>query len=197
MIDNFISNLQDGIYHIIHISDAYHHILFLIVLVLPYLFKDWKRILLLIFIFTVGHSLALSLVTYNIIRVNINVISFLIPLTILIIALYTIFTAGKKSHHPKIGLLFFIALFFGLIHGLGFENDLNSILSSSENKLLGVLEIALGLLIGQLIIAFIVVFLSFLCQTIFRFTRRDWIMVISSIVLGCLLPMLINSSLFS
>ena len=196
MIDNFISNLQDGMYHVLHIS-AYDHILFLIVLMLPYLFKDWKRILLLITVFTVGHCLSLSLVTYNIISVDIKVISLLIPFTILIVALFNIFTSGKKTHHTKFGLLFFITLFFGLIHGLGFANDLNNLISASENKLLAILEIALGMEIGQLVIAFIVIFLSFLCQTIFRFSKRDWVMVISAIVLGFVLPMLINSSLFS
>jgi hypothetical protein len=196
MIDNFISNLQDGIYHVLHMS-AYDHILFLIVLTLPYLFKDWKRILLLITVFTVGHCLSLSLVTYNIISVNINVVTFLIPLTILIVALFNIFTAGKKTHQTKIGLLFFITLFFGLIHGLGFANDLNRLISASENKLLAILEIALGIEIGQLIIAFIVIFLSFICQTIFRFSKRDWMLVISAIVLGCVLPILITSELFS
>ncbi|WP_323789208.1 HupE/UreJ family protein [Psychroserpens sp.] len=196
MIDNLISNLQVGIYHVLHIN-AYDHILFLLVLTLPYLFKDWKRILLLISIFTIGHCLSLSLVTYNIISVDIKVISFLIPLTILIVALFNIFTAGKKAQQSKMGLLFFIALFFGLIHGLGFENDLNASLSASENKLLAIIEIALGIEIGQLVIAFIVIFLSFLCQTIFRFSKRDWIMVISAIALGCVLPMLINSKLFS
>ncbi|WP_431132556.1 HupE/UreJ family protein [Psychroserpens mesophilus] len=196
MIDNFISNLQDGIYHVLHIN-AYEHILFLIVLILPYLFKDWKRILLLITVFTVGHCLSLSLVTYNIISVDLKVISFLISFIILIVALFNIFTAGKKVLHTKIGVLFFITLFFGLVHGLGFADNLNALTTASENKLLAILEIALGLEIGQLIVAFIIVFLSFLCQTLFRFSKRDWIMVISAIVLGSLIPILINSSIFS
>ncbi|WCO01971.1 HupE/UreJ family protein [Psychroserpens ponticola] len=196
MIDNFISNLQDGIYHVLHFS-AFDHILFLIVLTLPYLFKDWKRLLLIITLFTFGHCISLSLVTYNIISVDIKVISFLIPLTISIVALFNIFTSGKKILQTKTGLLFLIAFIFGLVHGLGFENDLNSLISASENKLLAILEIALGIEIGQLVITFIVIFLSFLCQTIFRFSKRDWVMVISSIVLGCVLPMLINSKLFS
>ena len=109
----------------------------------------------------------------------------------------TSFTAGRKTHHPKIGLLFFITLFFGLIHGLGFANDLNTLISASENRFIAILEIALGIEIGQLVIAFIVIFLSFICQTIFRFSKRDWVMVISAIVLGSVLPMLINSNLFS
>lgn len=196
MIDNFISNLQDGIYHVLHMN-AYDHILFLIVLTVPYLFKDWKRVLLLITVFTVGHCLTLSLATYNVISVNANVVAFLIPLTILVVALFNIFTAGKKTHQTKIGLLFFMALFFGLIHGLGFADDLNSLITATENKFIAILEIALGIEIGQLIIAFIVIFLSFICQTIFRFSKRDWVMVISAIVLGSVLPLLINSQLFS
>ena len=166
MIDNFISNLQDGIYHVLQIS-TYDHILFLIALTVPYLFKDWKRILLLITVFTFGHFLSPSLVAYNIISVNTKVISFLIPLTILIVSLFNIFSAGKKTYHTKIGLLFFITLFFGLIHGLGFTNELNTLISDSENKLLAILEITMGIEIGLFVIAFIVIFLSFLCQTIF------------------------------
>ncbi|MCB0382195.1 MAG: HupE/UreJ family protein [Psychroserpens sp.] len=196
MIDNFISNLQDGIYHVLHLS-AYDHILFLIVLALPYLFKDWKRILLLISVFTVGHCLTLALVSYHIISIDNKLVTFLIPLTIFIVALFNIFTAGRKTQQIKIGLLFFMSLFFGLIHGLGFANHLNHLIGSSENKLLAIVEIALGIEIGQLIIAFIVLFLSFLCQTIFRFSKRDWVMVISAIVLGIVLPMLVNSNLFS
>lgn len=195
MIDNFISHLQDGIYHILDVG-AYDHILFLTVLLLPYLFKDWKRILLLITVFTIGHCMSLTLATYNIISVNRNVIALLIPLTILIISVYNIFTAGK-TNHTKIGLMFFITLFFGLIHGLGFAEDLNTLISASENKLLAILEIALGMEIGQLVVAFLVVFISFLCQTIFRFSKRDWVMVISAVVLGCVLPILIHNELFS
>lgn len=196
MIDNFISNLQNGIYHVININ-AYDHILFLTVLMLPYLFKDWKRLTLLVTIFTIAHCMSLYLVTYNIISVNINLLSFLIPLTILILALINIFTAGKKTHQTKIGLLFIVTLFFGLVHGLGFQNDLETLMPASENKLLAIIEIALGIQIGQLVIAFIVIFMSFLCQTIFKFSKRDWTMVISAIVLGCVLPMLIQSKLFS
>lgn len=196
MIDNFISNLQNGIYHVININ-AYDHILFLTVLMLPYLFKDWKRLTLLVTIFTIAHCMSLYLVTYNIISVNINLLSFLIPLTILILALINIFTAGKKTHQTKIGLLLIVTLFFGLVHGLGFQNDLETLMPASENKLLAIIEITLGIQIGQLVIAFIVIFMSFLCQTIFKFSKRDWTMVISAIVLGCVLPMLIQSKLFS
>ena len=194
MMDNFLSNFQDGFYHVLHLS-AYDHILFLIVLSVPYLFRDWKRILMLITVFTIGHCISLALTVYDIINVNVKLVTILIPLTILVVALFNVFTAGKKSHGSKIGLLFFTTLFFGLIHGLGFLNTFEGMVSNTENKLIALLEIGLGLEMGQLLVAFIVVFLSFLCQTIFRFSKRDWVMVISAIVVGFVLPMLINSTL--
>jgi hypothetical protein len=196
MLDDFLSNLQHGIYHILNVN-AYEHIVFLIVLAVPYLFKDWKRILLLITVFTLGHTVSLLLATYNVISVNSSLVGFLIPLIILVVALYNVFTAGKKAHNEKVGILFLSTLFLGLIHGLGYAGTFESLIKASDNKLLSALEISLGIEVGQIIVAFIVVFLGFLCQTIFRFSKRDWVMVVSAIVVGLLIPMLIRSNIFS
>jgi hypothetical protein len=176
---------------------AYDHILFLIVLSVPYLFKDWKRLLFLVTMFTLGHTLSLALTTYDVINVNAKFVEFLIPITILIIALYNVFTAGKKAQNEKVGLLFFATLFFGLVHGLGYVSTFESLINNSNNKLISLLEISLGIEFGQLIVAFIVLFIGFLCQTIFRFSKRDWVMVISAVVVGLLIPMLIHSELLS
>ena len=196
MLNDFLSNMQYGMYHILDVN-AYDHILFLIVLTIPYLFKDWKRILFLVTIFVIGHSVSLAFATYDVISVSNKWIEFLIPMTVLIIALFNVFTAGKKTQNKKVGLLFFITLFFGLIHGLGFVNVFESTISKSENKLISLLEISLGIEVGQLIVVFIILFLAFLCQTLFRFSKRDWVMVISAIVVGLLIPMLIKSNIFA
>ena len=196
MFDTFLSYLQHGMYHVLNVN-AYDHILFLIVLSLPYLFKDWKRVLLLITVFTIGHTLSLILATYHIINVNRQLVELLIPITILIIALYNVFTAGKKAQAEKAGILLFTTLFFGLIHGLGYVDNFEKLVNKAQNKLITILELSLGIEIGQLIVAFIVVFLGFICQTLFRFSKRDWVMIISAVVVGLLIPMLINSKLFS
>ena len=196
MLDEFLINLQYGMYHVLNIK-AYDHILFLIVLSVPYLFKDWKRILFLITIFTLGHTVSLALATYNIINVNSKVTAFLIPVTIFIIALYNVFTAGKKAQNEKVGILFFATLFLGLIHGLGYVGIFESTIKANDNKFLSLLEISLGIEVGQIIVGFIVIFLGFLCQTIFRFSKRDWVMVISAVVIGVLIPMLIRLGVFS
>ena len=90
MFDNFWFNVQYGINHVLDLK-AYDHVLFLIVLTVPYLFKDWKRVFLLITMFTLGHTLSLILAVYNIISVKATMVEFLIPITILIVALFNVF----------------------------------------------------------------------------------------------------------
>ncbi|OBX26390.1 HupE/UreJ protein [Gelidibacter algens] len=196
MLDNFWFNMQYGMNHVLDIN-AYDHVLFLLVLTVPYMFKDWKRVLLLVTMFTLGHTISLVLAVYGVISINTNLVEFLIPITIMVVAIYNIFTAGKKAPNEKIGILFFLTLFFGLIHGLGFAGEFKMFVGRSDNKLLPLIEFALGIELAQLIIVFVVLFLGFLCQTIFRFSRRDWMMVLSAIVVGLVIPMLINSKFLS
>jgi len=195
MLENFWFNVEYGINHVLDIN-AYDHVLFLIVLTIPYVFKDWKRVLLLVSVFTLGHTLSLSLAAYGAVSVSANLVEFLIPLTILIVALFNVFTAGKGAQKEKVGILFISTLFFGLIHGLGFAREFKMFVGSSDSKLVPLLEFALGIEIAQIIIVFLVLFLGFLFQTVFRFTKRDWIMVVSSIVVGLVIPMLLSNKIW-
>lgn len=195
MLDNFLFNVKHGINHVLDIH-AYDHILFLIVLSIPFVFKDWKRVIVLVTVFTLGHTLSLILATYNVVRINSQIVEFLIPITILIVAVYNIFTAGKGPQKEKIGLLFITTLFFGLIHGLGFAREFEKLQKPSDNKFILLLEFALGIEIAQIIIVFLVLFISYVVQTIFRFTKRDWVMIISAIVVGLTIPMILNNPIF-
>ena len=195
MIENFWFNVEYGMNHVLDIN-AYDHVLFLIVLTIPYIFKDWKRVFLLVSVFTIGHTLSLTLAAYGTISVSYELVEFLIPVTILIIALFNVFTAGKGAQKEKIGVLFISTLFFGLIHGLGFAREFKMFVGSSDSKLVPLLEFALGIEIAQLVIVFLVLFLGFLFQTVFRFSKRDWIMVVSSIVVGLVIPMLLANKIW-
>lgn len=192
MFENFWFNVQYGINHVLDIK-AYDHVLFLIVLTVPYLFKDWKRVLLLVTMFTLGHTLSLVLAVYNIVSVKAVMVEFLIPITILIVGLFNVFTSGKGAQKEKVGVLFLSTLFFGLIHGLGFAREFKMLLGDSDSKLVLLLEFALGIELAQIIIVFVVLLLGYIMQTIFRFNKRDWIMVISAIVVGLVIPMILNS----
>jgi hypothetical protein len=196
MLDSFLKFLELGLYHIVNFK-SYDHILFLVVLTIPYLFKDWKRLLLLVSSFTLGHTLSLLLGVYDIVNLNVNVTEWLIPFTIIVMALYNIFTSGKSSKYSNPIVLFSVVLFFGFIHGLGFANAFESLVRPNESTLLSVLEFALGIELGQFIIVFCVLFFGFVGQTIFRFSVRDWVMVLSAVVIGLMLPLIVNSPLFS
>ena len=192
MLENFWFNVEYGINHVLDIN-AYDHVLFLIVLTVPYMFKDWKRVFLLVSMFTLGHTLSLVLASYDVVKINASIVEFLIPITILIVALFNVFTSGKGAQKEKVGVLFLSTLFFGLIHGLGFAREFKMLLGDSDSKLLLLFEFALGIEIAQLIIVLVVLLIGYIVQTIFRFSKRDWIMVISAIVVGLVIPMILHS----
>jgi len=185
-----------GLKHVLDIS-AYDHILFLIALMIPYAFKDWQRVLLLVSLFTIGHTLALFLSVFGIVKIQVNVVEFLIPITILITAIFHLFTAGKSGKQESITFVALITVFFGLIHGLGFSNYFNTIMvGSNSDKLFPLLEFALGIEAAQIIVVLIVLIFSYIVQTFFRFSKRDWALVLSAFVIGVVLPMILQSEIF-
>ncbi|PTX44827.1 HupE/UreJ protein [Christiangramia gaetbulicola] len=180
-----------------HVLDwqAYDHVLFLIVLVASYGFSTWKRVLWLVTLFTLGHTLALFLSVYEIVRVDSNYVEFLIPVTILATAIFDIATAGKKVRNTNFNILYFTTVFFGLIHGLGFSSYFKMIAAGSDSKFLPLIEFALGIEAAQVIVVLGVMIIGFLLQNVFKVSKRDWILVTASIVTGIVLPILIDSYL--
>lgn len=188
---------EKGLRHILDLS-AYDHILFLIALTIPYAFKDWKRLLLLVTIFTVGHTVSLLLSVFGVVIIKVNLVEFLIPITILIIAFFNLFTAGKSSKQESISVIGFVTLFFGIVHGLSFAGYFNTLMGGSpQSKLLPLSEFSLGIEASQIIVVFIVLILSYIVQTFFRFSKRDWTLVMSSFVIGVVLPMIISSEIWN
>ena len=185
-----------GINHVLDFN-GYDHILFLIALTVPYAVKDWKRILILVSIFTIGHTLALLLSVFNIIVVKVTIVELLIPITILITAFYNIFTAGNTSKQDGISFMGIVTLTFGVIHGLGFSNYFKSMITGSIiDKLVPTLEFALGIEAAQIIIISLVLLLSFVTLTLFRFNKRDFTLIMSAFVLGVVVPLIIGSSIW-
>ncbi len=185
-----------GLKHVLDIN-GYDHVLFLIALAVPYTFKDWKKVVLLVSLFTVGHTLALILSVFEVVIIKANLVEFLIPITILITALFHLFTAGKSGKKESITFVAFVTLFFGIIHGLGFSNYFKAILpGNSSDKLIPLLEFALGIEAAQIIVVFVVLVLSYMVQTFFRFSKRDWTLVMSSFVVGVVLPMIVESDIW-
>jgi hypothetical protein len=185
-----------GLHHVLDIH-AYDHVMFLMALTVPYTFKDWKNILLLVSLFTVGHTTALIMSVYGVLKVNSTYIEFLIPITILATAVYNLFNSGKKaSNTGNVNFIAFTTLFFGLIHGLGFSNYFKIIIDEGDSKLLPLLEFALGIEGAQLIVVLTVLTLSFALQRFGKLNKRDWILITSAFVAGVVVPMIIESEIW-
>lgn len=195
-MQEFLIYFNMGLTHVLDYN-AYDHILFLIALMIPYAFKDWQRVLLLVSLFTIGHTLALLLSVFGIVRIQANLVEFLIPITILVTAIFHLFTAGKSGKKESITFVAIVTVFFGLIHGLGFSNYFNSIMAGTRaDKLIPLLEFALGIEAAQIIVVLAVLIVAYLVQTGFRFSKRDWALVMSAFVIGVVLPMIIQSEIF-
>ncbi len=185
-----------GLHHVLDIH-GYDHLLFLIVLTVPYVAKDWKRILILVSFFTLGHSLSLLLSVFNVITIKTSLVELLIPITILVTALYNLIMAGKTSKTSNLSFISGVTIFFGIIHGLGFSTYFNSILPGKPVDKLGPLfEFALGIESAQIVVVLGVLILAFIAQTLFRFNKRDFTLIMSSFVIGVILPLLIENPIW-
>ena len=197
MISEFWVYFEIGLKHVLNLA-ACDHLMFLIALTVPYSFKDWKRLLLLVSIFTLGHSIAMLLSVFGFVNIKVNLIEFLIPITILGVAFFNFFTIRKSSQKESIGIIGFVTLFFGLIHGLGFANYLKILLSgSTRHKLLPLSEFALGIETAQIYVVFVVLILSYIFQTLFRFSKCDWTIIMSAFVIRVIVPMIISSEIWN
>jgi hypothetical protein len=170
-----------GLQHILDIQ-GFDHILFVLALCAVYVARDWKKILILVTAFTIGHSLTLALATFNVIQIRADVIEFLIPVTIAFTALITLFKP-KPSSGRGIQLNYLFAVFFGLIHGLGFSNYLKALLGKETSIWQPLLSFNIGLEVGQIIIVLAFLLLTSLVN-LAGVNRKEWTLVVSAFVLG-------------
>jgi len=184
--------IREGLYHITDIR-GYDHILFVAALCLPYLLNDWKKVLVLVTAFTIGHSVTLALSVYNKILIPSRWIEFLIPVTIMITALQN--TWVKKFDLKKDRARYTAALLFGLIHGMGFSNYLRSMMGKDEQIISQLLAFNIGLELGQVLIVLFVMLLGFIFVNIFKAPRREWILFVSGGIFSVALIMTLERAL--
>lgn len=191
-MSTFSVYLQLGFEHILDIN-GYDHILFVIALCTLYTFTDWKKVLILITAFTIGHSVTLALATLNVVSISSELIEFLIPVTIFITAFANIIRRTKYLTQNKIQANYWFALFFGLIHGLGFSNYLKAIMGKSNNIVTELLAFNIGLELGQIIIVLVFLFITSIILLLFNVKQRDWKLVISSAVGGIAIMLMMEN----
>jgi len=179
-MNDFQIYLHLGFKHIIDLAGS-DHILFIVALTARYIWSDWKQLLVLVTAFTIGHSITLALSVMQWVNIPVNLIELLIPVTIVITALVN-FGVKSFDFRSKYPIIYFFALFFGLIHGLGFSNYLRSLLGKEESILPPLFSFNLGLELGQLLIVSVILIISFIFVSLLKLDRRRIVQVISGIV---------------
>ena len=177
-----------GWQHIIG-RDALDHQLFILALAAIYVIKEWKQVLILVTAFTIGHSITLFLSVKEIISINSNWVEFLIPCTIIFTAITNLFL--KKFTTKTIRINYFLALFFGLIHGLGFANTIRIALASDQSLGWGLFGFNVGLEAGQIVVVMIILLISFLVLNVLKANRREWVIFAS----GCAFSVALHTAI--
>ncbi|HEY6974960.1 MAG TPA: HupE/UreJ family protein [Chitinophagaceae bacterium] len=179
-----------GIEHITDLNGL-DHILFITALCLRYMISDWKKLLILVTAFTIGHSITLALSTLNIISISRNWTEFFIAVTIIITAFNNCLVKDFKFK-TKYPTIYFFALFFGLIHGLGFSSLLKSMLGKDQSIVVQLLAFNLGLEVGQLIIVACILIISFVLINFFRINRKFYLLFASGGIAALALEMAVE-----
>lgn len=178
-----------GWHHIIS-TDALDHILFIVALAVIYRLEDWRKVVILVTAFTIGHFLTLILSVTDLIRANPEWVEFLIPLTIVITAMYNLLNANLQP--PPASSPYALALVFGLVHGLGYANAIRFVLVEEQSLGWSLFAFNFGLEIGQIVVVLAALILG---EGVLRFTplqRRYWVVIVSSIVILVAMNMVID-----
>ena len=187
--------LDLGVFHILDFA-GYDHMLFVMAIATIYLINDWRKVLILVTAFTIGHSITLALATLELIKYDLELIEFLIPLTISITALANLFNRDRRRFEVtqrKGYINYFFAGFFGTIHGLGFSSYLKVLLGAEQNIIKPLFAFNIGLEIGQMVIMILFLTLSTVFVDFFGVDRRDWKLIISSIILGISVTLILGT----
>lgn len=167
--------------------DALDHILFIAALAAIYMLRDWKQVLILVTAFTAGHSITLVLSTKQWIVASESLVEFLIPCTILVTAVSNLLQKDFTTKNFRVN--YFLALAFGLVHGLAFANTLRMILASDQSFAWSMFSFSVGLECAQI---GVVLLILLLCQGVvglLKVQRRHWVIFLSAAVFGLALEM--------
>jgi hypothetical protein len=194
----FKINMQDfklyfqlGTEHILT-REALDHILFVTALCLRYLIKDWKKVVILVTAFTIGHSVTLALSAFQLVHFSTKWIEFLIPITIVATAINNLIQKNANVNQPaKLPLIYFFALFFGLIHGLAYANTFLS-LEGSEGLVAHLLAFNVGIEVAQLLVVAIILTISFIFVQLLKLPKLWWVRIASILILVASVKMAIE-----
>lgn len=193
-MNQFLIYFKQGISHITDLNGL-DHMVFIVTLYAIFSIKEWRQLLVLITAFTIGHSITLALASLKVIPVNQQLVETLIPITIFITSMYNV--TRKESSIKRFRLNYFMALIFGLIHGMGFSNFFSAMMMgiSDESIVLPLFAFNVGIELGQLCIVAGFVALHVIINTVFKVSQRAWNIYVSGAGGGIAITMIIKAFL--
>ncbi len=193
-MQDFTFYFTQGWQHIIS-RGSLDHILFVVVLSAIYLLANWKQVLVLVTAFTIGHSVTLALSVFDVVRINDRLVEIAIPCTIMATAVFNFLQ--KEYTQKSLRLNYFLALFFGLIHGLGFANALRFMLAKGQSVGWSLFAFNIGLEAGQVLVVAAILLAGFAAvrkwefkKIQFNVERKCWVWCLSGICFCIALKMI-------
>lgn len=189
-MENFWFYFKLGFDHVLDPSGL-DHFYFLIALTLPFMFREWQKLLIWVSIFTLGHTLSLFASNFKWILVDGKWVEFLIPITIGITCLSVLFK--QRNTVSKASWINSITLFFGIIHGFGFGRYFRMISIDDENVAISLLEFALGVEFAQVVIVLSMLLINFLVIRVFGFKIQKWELIVATLILSQAISMTVEN----
>ncbi len=184
-----------GLKHLLDFK-SYDHLLFLLILTIPFTFKDWKHLLLQVTIFTIVHSLGLLLIVANVVSIEQKSVLAMIPITLLVMAVFNFYKAGKSEKKGNYWISFMV-FYYSIIHGLGFLNEYHTLIQgNSSSRMLALFLFTVGIELGQIIMILIFLILIFLSEKLLKFSKREIMLIGSAFAIGFVLPIILNDKIW-
>jgi hypothetical protein len=188
----FLDHLKSGIWYVLNVQQ-HLLILFLVLVTIPYVFKEWKKISIILGLLIISQLLAVILGYYKIITINFAQIQIFLQIALVVLGLYNLNVHTVKSvKNEKLGVLYTLIVLFGLVFGLVVIPASFYLNQPANFSLFSLLQYTSGIWVAEIGILFLTLITSALVQHFFKITKRDWVLASAFLIIGMVLPLLIK-----
>lgn len=182
-METFTLYLKLGWDHLVS-PDALDHQLFLLALSASYTLRSWRKLLVLITAFTLGHCLTLALGATGMVRLPSYWVELLIPASIGLAALGNLGFVTGRNERGTGRISYPLTALFGLVHGLGFANTLHQLLGREQSLLMPLFGFNIGIEIGQMAVLLLILGFQTVVMRIAKITHTTWAALASGLALA-------------
>lgn len=190
-MDAFIPYFSDGAWFLLYQAHL-TTLTLLILLFFVYSLADYRRALMLSVVFAAATLVGMILSACELFHLRSALTAFLLPFLATLLALFNILGAGAKHSAILEKTGYAIDILFGIVLGL----SMGSGYGQADGTVFPLLCFTLGLAVGTILAALVMLCISSLVA-FFGVNRRDYILVLSSIAIGLMIPLLIRTFPFT